>query len=216
MAKMLNCPHCGVASEIGDPHFKALGREVSRLQSRVHRQRVAHVKLKLAYRQLYIEHDRQRKLIDEARHAVASARDQAQKLSASMREGALHGIVLPKDADRLEGMTLIIQQLREKNMEQHRALTQVTSAGQYALDSLADEHITAKLSLMDALESAQSVINGSKSLITQEIERQQAIDVNHADNVKTMATRWLTDLITRVGPVRKRDLKAAIETIAKL
>lgn len=200
-----------------------LGREIHRLQSRVHRQQVAHVKLKLEYRKLYIDHHKQQRLIDEARHTVASARDQAEKLRVSMREGALHGIRIPKGNDRQEAMALIIENLRLKNMEQYRALTALTAAAEYLARGLRleDEGGPPETSgvageLLVAIEGALSVIEGDKSNLTKELERQQALNINHADNVKAMATRWLTDLINRVGPVRKRDLKAAVETIAKL
>lgn len=223
MAKMLNCPNCGVASEIGDPHFKALGREVNKLQSRVHRQRVAHKELKAKYRQLFIEHDRRLKLIDEARHAVASARDQAQRMTASMRVGALHGLAIPEGEDRQEAMALIIQNLRLKNMEQYRALTALTAAAEYLALGLRLENedgppetSTVARELLAAIEGALSVIAGDKSNLTKELERQQTHDINYAANVKTMATRWLTNLLNIRGPVRKRDLKAAIETIAKV
>lgn len=196
------------------------GQEIARLQREVHRLRERNKRLR-GFR------DKQRQIqlqSEEAVRQVLIAREQIKKLIEAGRKGSTHGIHLEPGEDRLEAMALIVQQVRTRNMEQHLALTRLATVAEHLSDHMReaedeefDDYITpGRQTLLDALSSAQSVLNGSKSLETQARERAALKQREFAEEVRLFAVSSILTLETRVGPVRKRDLEAIRQRLTQL
>lgn len=203
-------------------YWKALalgrGKEIERLQRRVHKQRewMRQLKMRLtAHRVADIKHES-----EIARYRGLEV--QNQKLIVAARQGALHGIVLQPGEDRLEAMALILQKTRTWSMEQHRALTQLTTAAHRISNRFEGAEITEDYFLSElqelalALLSAQDVLQGSLSYTTQELARKEQQAKDYGKEVKGWVLKWLIEVIEKKGPVRKKQLQAIREQTAKL